>query len=69
MMRDRDHAIKFFNEFSDRIFYGTDFCPSVLEINTKPMINFIDGLLASGDICEDVYKKIVRENAIRILKV
>ena len=67
--RDREHAVSFFTEFSDRIFFGTDFCPAVLEINTKPMINFIDELLASGEICEDVYKKIVRENAIRILKV
>ena len=67
--RDREHAVSFFTEFSDRIFFGTDFCPSVIDINTRPMITFIDDLVESGEIEESVYKKICRENAINILKI
>jgi predicted TIM-barrel fold metal-dependent hydrolase len=67
--RDREHSLSFFTEFSDRIFFGTDFCPSVIDINTRPMIAFIDDLVESGEIEESVYKKICRENAINILKI
>ena len=68
MMRDRDHAARFFEEFSDRIMYGCDICAKV---NVFPFEfrDFLDSMRASGEISEDNYRKIVRENAVRLLNL
>ena len=68
MMRDEEFAVAFFAEFSDRILYGCDICHVD---NTHPFLlcEFLDRLLAEGKLSEDNYRKIVRDNAIRILKL
>ena len=68
MMRDPEFAAKFMEEFSDRILYGCDICHVY---NTFPydFDRFLDGLCESGAISEETYRKIVRENAIRLLKL
>ncbi|MBO5868170.1 MAG: amidohydrolase family protein [Oscillospiraceae bacterium] len=68
MMRDREHAARFFEEFSDRIMYGCDIthtgCQFAFEFR-----EFLDKMLDDGKLSPENYKKILRENAIRILKL
>ena len=66
MMRDRDYAARFIEEFADRIYYGCDVCAS---INKHPYTfnEFLDSMRESGEISEANYRKIVRENAVRLL--
>ena len=68
LMRDREHAAKFIEEFSDRLLYGCDICMSG---QTFPFDfdAFLTSMRETGEISEENYRKIVRENAIRILKL
>lgn len=66
LMRDREHAARFIDEFSDRILYGCDICAAV---NTFPFDfdAFLTSMRESGEMSEENYRKIVRENAVRLL--
>jgi len=68
MMRDRDHAARFIEEFSDRIMYGCDICAKV---NTFPFefLDFLEDMRRSGEISEENYRKLVRENAVKLLNL
>ena len=68
LMRDREHAGRFIEEFSDRLLYGCDICARV---NTFPFAfdEFLTSMRMSGEISEENYRKLVRENAIRVLKL
>ena len=66
LMRDREYAAKFIEEFSDRIFYGCDICaPS--NTHPYPFKEFIEDMYEKGEISEENYIKLVRENAINVL--
>ena len=68
LMRDPEYAAKFIEEFSDRLMYGCDICATI----NNHMFGFNDFLAkmrSEGAISEENYKKFVRENAIRILKL
>lgn len=66
LMRDREYAAKFIEEFADRMYYGCDICATK---NTHPyqFNEFLDSMRESGEISEENYRKIVRENAVRLL--
>jgi predicted TIM-barrel fold metal-dependent hydrolase len=64
LKRDRTYAIKFMNEFQDRLMFGTDICAPD---TPAPLVDLMLDLRNSGDISEEVFNKIARENAIRIL--
>lgn len=68
LMRDREHAARFIEEFSDRILYGCDICAKV---NTFPFDfdAFLTSMRESGEISEENYRKIVRENAVNLLSI
>lgn len=68
MMRDPEHAARFFEEFSDRIFYGCDICAS---FNTFmfDFDAFLDRMVDDRMLSLENYKKIVRENAVKLLKL
>lgn len=67
MMRDPEFAAKFIEEFSDRILYGCDICaPS--NTHPFPFDEFLDKMVEDKMISEENYRKIVRENALKILK-
>jgi predicted TIM-barrel fold metal-dependent hydrolase len=68
MMRDGEYAAKFMTEFSDRILYGCDIT-STESAYPFEFAAFLDRLLEAKMISEKVYKKICRENAIRLLKI
>ncbi len=67
-MRDPVYAVKFINEFSDRILYGSDIC---LASQTFPFKfdEFLKDLVKNGSITEEVYCKIVRYNAENLLNL
>ncbi len=66
LMRDREHAAKFIEEFSDRLMYGCDIC---MHGQTFPFVfdEFLTSMRQSGEISEENYYKLVRGNAERIL--
>lgn len=68
MMRDPDNAAGFMHTFADRILYGCDLCGQTYD-NFFVFDAFLDSMVASGKLSEDDYRKIVRENAIRLLKL
>ena len=64
--RDRKYAIKFIHEFQDKLLFGTDIYTSEMP---TPMVEFLNELKKCGDISEQVFNKVARENAIRILNL
>ncbi len=68
IMRDKEFAAKFFEEFSDRIFYGCDFC-SITNRHQFEFDAFLDSMVEDGYLSLENYKKIVRENAVKILNL
>ena len=68
MMRDPEHAAAFLEEFSDRIMYGCDICHP-FNTHPFPFREFLERMLDEGKVSPEVYRKVVRENAIRILKL
>ena len=66
LMRDPEYAVRFLNEFQDRLCFGMDICLEPTENNAK-LAGFLTGLLEEGKISETVFRKVARENAIRIL--
>lgn len=66
MARDPDHACRFMEEFQDKMMFGTDVCSPR---NEMELSHWLDAAFSTGCITETVYKKICRENAIRILKL
>ena len=68
LMRDRENAARFLEEFSDRVLYGCDFC-AVTNEHQFVLDKFLDDMVADGYLSMENYKKIVRENAIKLLKI
>ncbi|RJS83716.1 hypothetical protein CW706_05690 [Candidatus Bathyarchaeota archaeon] len=64
LARDPEYAVKFLNEFQDRLLFGTDITsPSDL----VPLRDFLLKLYREGRISEKVFWKVSRGNAIRLL--
>ena len=68
MLRDPEFAVKFINEFQDRLCFGMDICLEPFENNIK-LIPFLIGLRDSGKISDEVFRKVAKENALRLLGV
>ena len=66
LSRDREYAIKFLNEFQDKLMFGTDIC---VPDTPTPLVDFMLDLRDSGDISEEVFNKVAKGNAIRILEL
>ena len=67
LTRDEEYAVKFLNEFQDRLMFGIDICSAPGEPHHVALINFLKKLLSEGKISQTVFNKIARENAIRLL--
>ena len=66
MMRDPAYAARFLEEFQDRVFYGCD----ISGVSCKypfAFSDFLEELRKNGSLSETAYRKIVRENALRLL--
>lgn len=66
LTRDRAYAVRFLNEFQDRLFFGTDICQPTMP-TLRPLANFLLELRDSKEISETVFRKVARDNAIRVL--
>ena len=68
LTRDPEYAVNFLEEFSDRILYGCDICAST---NKHPydFDKFLTELRENGAIREETYRKIVRDNAAKLLEL
>ena len=64
--RDPEFSYRFIEEFSDRLMFGTDMTQANYEADLGP---WLDAAYESGCISEENYRKICRENAIRIFKL
>ena len=69
LMRDPEYAAKFIEEFSDRILYGCDICLTVNAGFAFEFDEFLTRMREDGMISEENYYKIVRGNAIKLLKL
>jgi predicted TIM-barrel fold metal-dependent hydrolase len=68
LMRDKEYAGRFLEEFADRVLYGCDFC-SVTNRIQFDFDAYLDEMVADGYLSVENYKKIVRENAVKLLKL
>lgn len=62
--RDRAHAARFLDEFQDRLMFGTDICAPG---TPAPLADLLFDMRRSGEISEPVFRKVARENAVRLL--
>lgn len=62
--RDHDYAVKFLNEFQNRLLFGTDICAPD---TPAPLPALLEKFRDEGKISEIVFNKIARENAIKLL--
>ena len=64
LARDPEYAVKFLNEFKDRLLFGTD----ITSPDTPtPLVDFLSKLYRDGRISESVYYKVTRGNAVKLL--
>ena len=63
--RDPAYAVKFLNEFQDRLLFGTDICDP--KAATPPQIGLLLKFRQEKKISEQVFQKIARENAVKLL--
>lgn len=68
LMRDPEFTARFVEEFADRLMYGCDMCAPSPAYPYR-FRDFLEQMVESGKISLENYRKIVRENAIRILKL
>jgi uncharacterized protein len=64
--RDHDYAIKFLNEFQDKLYFGTDIC--CFE-QVMPLADFLRKLNQKGHLSDDAFYKIARGNAEQLLNL
>ncbi len=64
IMRDPEFGYAFLEEFSDRLYFGTDVCDPRNEFHLSA---YLDDAVESGKISQTAYNKICRENALRLL--
>ena len=68
LMRDIEYAAKFIEEFSDRVLYGCDIC-QIFNTFQFDFDNFLTEMRTTSMISEENYYKLVRGNAIKLLKL
>ena len=66
LARDRDYAVTFLNEFSDRLLFGTDICAPD---TPTPLVDFLLELKEDNLISKGVFNTIAKENAVRLLGI
>lgn len=64
LARDPEYAVRFLNEFQDRLLFGTDICAPD---TPTPLVDFLLGLRGEEKISEAVFQKVARENAVKLL--
>lgn len=62
--RDEDFGCEFLAEFQDRLYFGTDICAPD---TPTPLVDYLLRLRQEGKISQEVFTKIARTNATRLL--
>ena len=62
--RDHEYGPKFLTEFQDRLLYGTDLCSPQMPL---PLIDLLIEWRDTKKISEEVFNKVARENAVKLL--
>ncbi len=65
--RDHAYAVKFLNEFQDKLMFGTDICSP--DAPTPPLMELLRRFRDDGRISNDVFNKIASGNLMRLLKI
>ena len=66
LARDPEYAVRFLEEFQDRLLFGTDICAPD---TPTPLVDFLTGLRDEGKISAEVFEKVARGNAKRLLGI
>jgi len=67
--RDPEFGYKFFEEFQDRLFFGTDICnPKDVNDSRVKLSKYLDDAVVAGKISYAAYEKISRGNALKLLE-
>ena len=64
LSRNPDYAVRFLEEFQDRLLFGTDMCSA--DAKSK-LPGFLIGLEEQGKLSREAFTKIARDNAVRLL--
>lgn len=68
MVRDPEYTYRFLEEFSDRVLYATDIHdPENIDHEMLNLSAFLDEAMETGKISFETYKKVCRDNALRLL--
>ena len=62
-----DYAGRFLTEFQDRVLFGLDICAPNSYVS--PLDKTLKELLRTGRISTTVYRKVARENHIRLIGI
>ena len=63
LVRDPDYGARLLTEFQDRLLFGTDMCGPSTPLRAREMLL---EWREEGRITEEVFRKIARENAIKL---
>jgi hypothetical protein len=64
--RDEKFGLEFFDEFQDRLFFGTDITNPT---TPGPLRDYLLKIRHEGRLPEPIFRKIARDNAVRLLKL
>jgi len=64
LARDPDYGPKFLTEFQDRLLFGTDICGFGTAFH---MVDLLTDWRDAGKITEEAFRKVARENALKLL--
>lgn len=67
LTRDPEYAVKFMDEFQDRLLFGVDICSATEYPRAYDLKAFLEKMLAERKITQTVFDKITHENAVRLL--
>jgi len=66
LSRDENYGPEFLTEFQDKLLFGTDYCQVGMPFRTMELLL---NWHATGKISEEVFRKIMRDNALRLLRL
>lgn len=69
LLRDEEYAVKFLTEFQDRLMFGSDYCAPASEYLLGKLGSLLIRFRDEKKISETVFRKIARENIIRLLNL
>ena len=66
LIRDEEYAIEFLTKFQDKLMFGSDICSTEF---IYPLAAYLDSLLHQDKITDEVYVKVCRGNAEKLLGI